>query len=249
MQKHRVVMRSRALGVILFAAVTLFCQPALGANQSVTTTPTDSFTPSQVTVSTGESVTWTNGGGDHNVHFDDNSFVMPPAPSTAPWTVSHQFTQAGTFRYYCEVHGAANGIGMSGSVVVTATGSPPAPPGPGTPSPAPGDAKPITSMTAPSTQRVGKLYVRASVNEPGTLRATGRVNVPSRPAKVYRFKTVTRSVAANTPVKLRLKLSRKASRTVKRALRRKRLRARITVTARDQTGNEAKRTRTIRLTR
>ena len=33
-------------------------------------------------------------------------------------TYSHTFTTAGSFRYYCRIHGAPGGVGMSGIVVV-----------------------------------------------------------------------------------------------------------------------------------
>ena len=67
-------------------------------------------------------VTWNNGSGLHNVHFDDNSFDMPPSPSSSAWSVSRTFTSPGTFRYYCEAHGGPNGVGMSGTVWVNGPG-------------------------------------------------------------------------------------------------------------------------------
>jgi hypothetical protein len=96
---------------------------------------------------------------------------------------------------------------------------------------------------------VDKLYVEASMNEAGALTAAGRVSVPRGAAKVHRFKTVTRVAAANRAVKLRLKLSKKSLRAVKRALRHRRLRAKITVTAKDSAGNGTVQKRTIRLKR
>jgi hypothetical protein len=73
------------------------------------------------------------------------------------------------------------------------------------------------------------------------------VNVPGA-SKVYRFKSVKRSVGANKPTKIRLKLASKSLRPVKRALKRKkRLKARITVTARDAAANASKKQTTIKL--
>ena len=58
-------------------------------------------------------------------------------------------------------------------------------------------------------------------------------------SKVYKFKTVSRSVAANKLVKLRLKLAKKRLKAVKRALKRgKKLKAKVTVTATDKAGNK-----------
>jgi hypothetical protein len=78
------------------------------------------FTPSTVTVFQGETVTWNNAGGTHNVKFDDGSFTQPASPSSAAWTVSRTFPTPGSYRYYCQVHGGPGGVGMSGIVNVTA---------------------------------------------------------------------------------------------------------------------------------
>lgn len=111
----------RVLGgtlVTVAGVAALAASPALGANQTVNAFGVQ-FLPSAVEVFQGESVTWTNGGGTHDVTFDDGSFTQPPAPSPDPWVVTRTFTTPGTFRYYCSIHGAPNGIGMSGSVVVS----------------------------------------------------------------------------------------------------------------------------------
>jgi plastocyanin len=79
---------------------------------------TNTFSPATVTINQGGTVTWHNVSGLHNVHFDDNSFVMPASPSSSTWTVSRTFNTTGTFRYYCEIHGGPGGVGMSGTVVV-----------------------------------------------------------------------------------------------------------------------------------
>jgi hypothetical protein len=208
--------------------------------------------PKDVTIAPGETVTWNNeGGGTHNVHFDDNSFVMPMSPSASSWSVSRTFGSVGTYRYYCEVHGGPGGAGMSGTIVVNTTGggSPSPSPGAGGQAPTAGDAKPTTKIIARSRQDVDKLTVRASMNEVGTLTATGLVRVPGLATKAVRFKPATRTASPNVAVKLRLKLSKKALRAVRRALRRKRLRAKITVTAKDSAGQTAARSRTITLTR
>ena len=245
----RVAVLTPVLVVALIVALMLGCPPAFAASQTVRATAFDTFVQKNVTIAPGEMVTWNNEGGSHNVHFDDNSFVMPMFPSSSLWSVSRTFGSAGTYRYYCDLHGGPGGAGMAGAVVVASGGTPPSPAPDGTPAPAPGDAKPTASITAPSRQKVRKLYVKASMNEAGRLRATGRVNVGGDAAKIYRFKPVTRTASPNVAVKLRLKLTKKSSRAVRRALRRKRLRAKVTVTARDSAGQEAVEQRTIRLTR
>jgi plastocyanin len=105
---------------VLVAAFT----PAssLAASQTVNATPSLQFSPNSVVIDQGDTVTWNNTGGLHNVHFDDNSFIMPASPSTAAWSVSRTFSAPGMFRYYCQVHGGPNGSGMSGVVWVNGPG-------------------------------------------------------------------------------------------------------------------------------
>ena len=43
-------------------------------------------------------------------------------PSTASWSFTLTFNDPGTIAYFCEIHGAAGGIGMSGSITVEAKG-------------------------------------------------------------------------------------------------------------------------------
>ena len=87
------------------------------------------FSPSEVTIQQGETVTWQNGGGTHNVQFDDGSYEQPANPSSSSWTVSRTFDTVGDFTYICRQHGTA----MSGVVHVVAP-----PPGGGPPEPGPG---------------------------------------------------------------------------------------------------------------
>jgi hypothetical protein len=93
-------------------------------------------------------------------------------------------------------------------------------------------------LSAQRAQRVGKLFVRTVVSKAATVTASATVNVPGGSAKVYRFRTVKRKVAADVRTKLRLKISKRALRTIRRALRRgRRLSAKIVLTARDSDGN------------
>jgi hypothetical protein len=113
--------------------------------------------------------------------------------------------------------------------------------------PGPDKIRPLQNLSFAPVQDVDKLFVRARMSEPGTLRASATVNVGGA-SKVYRFKSVSRSVRANVFTKLRLKLVKKRLKAVKRALKkRKRLKAKITVTARDKAGNRRSQKATIRL--
>jgi plastocyanin len=92
------------------------------ANGNVTVT-NNSFTPGDVTVAAGSTVTWTWNsctGGDgygsgetcyeHNVQFD----AGPSSETKSSGVFARAFPAAGTYPYHCAVHGAA----MSGRVIV-----------------------------------------------------------------------------------------------------------------------------------
>jgi plastocyanin len=131
-------MRARRLIVIVAVMGSAIAGgSALAADQTVTATPSDAFVPASVTVNHGETVTWTNAGGDHNVKFDDGSFERPANPSSSGWTVARRFDTPGSFRYYCEQHGGPGGSGMSGTVAVQAAATTPGETSPAPPSVAP----------------------------------------------------------------------------------------------------------------
>lgn len=129
--------RMRTRGALLVLTLALLSAPAArAANKTVHVGGSALiYTPSSVTIQAGDSVTWVNDGGFHNVAADDHSFRCANgcdgaggdgSPSSSAWTATRTFNQAGTFGYHCEVHGPN---GMTGTVVVQAA---PPPPSPGT---------------------------------------------------------------------------------------------------------------------
>ncbi len=93
------------------------------------TNPVLAFSPAQLTINAGDSVTFTNAGGTHNVHADDGSFRCADGcddsagngnPSSG-WSFTRTFDTAGTIGYHCDVH--AN-MGMTGSIIVNAVTPP-----------------------------------------------------------------------------------------------------------------------------
>jgi plastocyanin len=208
--------------------------PAGAASQNVTATPSNTFEPASVTILQGESVTWNNsGGGFHNVHFDGNSYVQPPAPDSSTWSVSRTFLAPGTYTYYCEAHEAEN---MRGTVTVLPPGSPPPPP------PPVGDkSAPALKLSGKSSQRVlrqrgVRLVVR--VNEAAAVVVRGKVSVPGTSA-VVRTKEATAQLTPRRNKTMRVKFSNKGLSRIRNALRkRSRLTARLTVTATDRAGNK-----------
>jgi plastocyanin len=110
----------RAWIAVLAIGAALSAGGAEAATIVVTLDSTNAvFRPQTVTVRIGDTVTWDNPSttGFHNVVSDDGTMFSSGAPATGPWTFSYTFTAAGTFGYYCMVHGSP-GIGMFGTVVV-----------------------------------------------------------------------------------------------------------------------------------
>lgn len=91
---------------------------ANAANHEVRLVDFVGFVPDELNIQVGDTVTWRNNPDtDHNVRADNNSFRNALGKG---WTFTHTFTQARDERYYCESHGAANGVGMAGIVRVAA---------------------------------------------------------------------------------------------------------------------------------
>ncbi len=106
--------------------------PAIAATGTVTISD-NAFTPQQVTIKVGDKVKWSYPTGTvshtatarsgQGVSFDSGSMVMGDT-YTSP-----AFTKAGTFIYYCKIHGAASGAynncAMCGKVIVKSAATPP----------------------------------------------------------------------------------------------------------------------------
>jgi plastocyanin len=77
------------------------------------------FAPASLSVSPGATVTWTWAAGDtlHQIAFTDNA---PGSAKQSTGTFQRTFSTAGTYNYFCTVHGPAL---MSGTITVGAGGS------------------------------------------------------------------------------------------------------------------------------
>jgi plastocyanin len=92
------------------------------------------FSPATLSIVAGDTVTFVNQGGFHNVAADDGSFRCAQTcsgsggdPSSVSWSSTVTLATPGTVGYHCEVHGAA-GLGMFGSIIVAPAPPPPPPP-------------------------------------------------------------------------------------------------------------------------
>ena len=70
------------------------------------------FNPTQVDITAGGQVTWSF-NGEHNVQFTTGG-APANIPNTSTGSVSRTFNAAGSFQYFCGVHGTT----MSGTVIV-----------------------------------------------------------------------------------------------------------------------------------
>jgi plastocyanin len=113
--------------LLIGAAAALLALPALafgGTNTTVTVAPSNfnTFGPKNVTKTVGTgSIHWqwgTSGSTSavHNVRQDDKLFYSGPLTNSKPAGYS-VVPSAGSFHYYCELHGSASG-GMAGTINV-----------------------------------------------------------------------------------------------------------------------------------
>jgi plastocyanin len=123
----QVLLKSFSILAGVFATQHVFAAPHL-VNVGP---PQNSFVPQSLTINVGDTVTFVNKGGQHNVVADDNSFRCAMGcdgdghggsgtPSSAPWTATVTFSTVGDVGYYCEIHGQP-GAGMFGTIHVNAT--------------------------------------------------------------------------------------------------------------------------------
>ena len=120
----------RLIPVIIFFGLTA-CGPdvevdlSIGqAMEPISVTVTDNeYTPAEIEVTAGQSVTFTNIGG--NAH--DIVAVEPEANKNfgvnidnfkkdQPYT--YEFDRPGEYSFYCSIHGTKKGSGMAGTVIV-----------------------------------------------------------------------------------------------------------------------------------
>lgn len=124
-----------AVAIVLSLGLLAMPLVALGATSAVTI-QNFAFAPNSVTITAGDSVTWTNhDAASHSAKFPDRATAVLAQGMSA----TLQFTVAGTFPYICGIHGTA----MQGTIVVRAAATVP-------PTPAP-TAPPTPVRTAPPT--------------------------------------------------------------------------------------------------
>jgi plastocyanin len=122
-ERRTTVAHGRTLGAALAAAgllAALAAVPASAADEDVAISGF-SYSPGTVTITVGDSVTWTNSDAQaHTASADDGSFDTSSIGNGDSATI--EFSTAGSYPYHCEFH-----PDMAGTVVVeSASGEPPA---------------------------------------------------------------------------------------------------------------------------
>lgn len=88
--------------------------PPPGDQHTVAATPSLAFTPSTLTIATGETATFAFGAVAHDVFFDANADAPADIPgNNANVAIARTFAHAGTYRYTCHIHPS-----MHGTIVV-----------------------------------------------------------------------------------------------------------------------------------
>ena len=98
----------------------LICWTGLSATVHNVSVTSNVFTPSNLTITAGDTVLWTNNQGFHNVNGTQATYPNNPASfgnavAGPGWTYQFQFTIAGTYDYQCDPH---LGLGMVGQITV-----------------------------------------------------------------------------------------------------------------------------------
>jgi plastocyanin len=78
------------------------------------------YEPRDITIEEGETITWINISGFHNVNgsedaYPDNPEGFSSGGASTNWIYSHTFTEPGTYAYHCDPHLS---LGMEGTVTV-----------------------------------------------------------------------------------------------------------------------------------
>ena len=130
-------MQSRLISLVLGvtgAALLASCGSSTGTNYGgggggggctptatkICTANGSQFSPTSLTVAAGTTVTWENGDGIAHTVTSATGSTDTYDMGLASGTVSHKFTTAGTYNYYCKNHGF-NGTpptGMHGTITV-----------------------------------------------------------------------------------------------------------------------------------
>ena len=130
-------MRLLFIALACLLSISLFAQgeDCINPDDIVVETYMYAYSPSDVSIDLGQTITWINTGGTHDVNgltnsitaepFDNPESFSIPATSGSPDNIvclgSYTFTVPGVYSYDCSVYGHAS-LGMTGTITVGTTG-------------------------------------------------------------------------------------------------------------------------------
>jgi plastocyanin len=182
-QSTRRTLRAAAAAVVVggtVAGVGVAGAAQQAADQTITADNTNAFQNADVSIETGDTVTWNFTAGTHNAQSDNEVAADPnwtgfatPIPSTG--TYDYTFTQPGTYEYVCIVHAPE----MRGTITVTGEPTEPTPtPTPtATPTPAPTTAPPPGPTPGLTLSETSTVTLRFKKRKSGRLVRTARLQV------------------------------------------------------------------------
>lgn len=110
--------------IVSFAAALVLClcmgSPASAATRTVNGSGRH-WSPATVTISRGDSVKWHATSGVHHIKAYGGNWTYSKQINQGATTPARRFAQAGTFKFFCTIHGSVSGgvcTGMCGKVVV-----------------------------------------------------------------------------------------------------------------------------------
>lgn len=106
----------------LFALIgIMLCGTAIAQSTHQVSVTSNSFTPTNLVITEGDSVVWTNNQGNHNVNGSTGTFPTNPesfysgAAAPAGWVYGYRFNTVGVYDYWCDPHAPS----MAGTVTVS----------------------------------------------------------------------------------------------------------------------------------
>ncbi|GIW05215.1 MAG: hypothetical protein KatS3mg060_0020 [Dehalococcoidia bacterium] len=164
-------MAATVVALMVAAAVAwLGSNPVSAANTDISFTCCG-YTPANVSINVGDSVTWKPSGADgFGAHpLVSQNGLWPTVTSGTQFVFT--FTTPGEYFYYCQFHGGPNGAGMAGKVTVLGSGGP-------TPTATPSVSPTVTSSPTP-TPTIPPGPVGANVSRRLIAILSGASEVPS----------------------------------------------------------------------
>ncbi|HVM54652.1 MAG TPA: cell wall-binding repeat-containing protein [Acidimicrobiales bacterium] len=116
-------MKAGGVAVLTFLAGSMLAVAPAAADEVDVAAANFEFSPREIQVPEGTTVTWTNTDPEpHTVTADNSSFSLLINPGQS---VSRTFNSPGEVPYFCKLHGAPGGLGMAGTIFVGDTEPPP----------------------------------------------------------------------------------------------------------------------------